>query len=208
MSPALPVRLAAAPSALERPTVTYSETAIKLAWVGIAALGYNVYEIGGKTATSSEAERTKARTRLTNEPLKEPQFVDTRIEWGIERCYTVSAVETTNGLSIEGDESASSCVTLRDTFPPSAPVGLETGSSPGAISLVWDPNVEKDLAGYYVLRGEPGTPKLTRITANPIQETSFTDMVPAGGRYVYAIEAVDTANNVSQPSEPKEEAAR
>jgi hypothetical protein len=211
ISPALPVRLAAAPSAPGRPTVTYSETRIDLAWAGIekpAAVGYNVYEIASETTARSEAEGSKARTRLTSEPVKEPQFVDTRIEWGIERCYTVRAVETTDGLSIEGDESASICVTLRDTFPPAAPVGLETGSSPGAISLVWDPNKEKDLAGYHVLRGEPGAATLTRLGTNPIQETSYTDMVPAGTRYVYAIEAVDTANNVSQPSERKEEAAR
>jgi hypothetical protein len=42
----------------------------------------------------------------------------------------------------------------------------------------------------------------------PVLETSFNDNVPAGTRYVYAVQAVDKAGNASAPSNRVEETAR
>jgi fibronectin type 3 domain-containing protein len=59
--------------------------------------------------------------------------------------------------------------------------------------LIWEPNTEKDLAGYLVLRGESGGP-LSPLTKEPIQETTYRDTtVRPGTTYEYAVVAVDNA---------------
>ncbi len=79
----------------------------------------------------------------------------------------------------------------------------------GAISLIWDPNSEKDLDGYLVLRADPSSGTLQAVTREPIHQTTFNDTTAKPGvRYVYAIVAVDKAGNVSAQSNRIEETAR
>jgi hypothetical protein len=78
----------------------------------------------------------------------------------------------------------------------------------GTISLVWDAGKEPDIAGYIVLRGAPSAAELARITPLPIQETAYTDKVPSGATYVYAVQAVDKSGNISAPSARKQETSR
>ena len=59
-----------------------------------------------------------------------------------------------------------------------------------------------------MLRGPADGDALEPITPAPIQQTFFKDSVPAGTAYVYAIQAVDAAGNVSQVSNRKQESAR
>jgi hypothetical protein len=113
--------------------------------------------------------------------------------------------------TIESDAGPVGCKTLVDTFPPAAPKGLAAIPSDGAINLIWDPNAEKDLAGYIVLRGPADAAAdapLVPLTPAPIQETRFTDTVPAGVAYVYAVKAVDAAGNASATSARVTETAR
>jgi hypothetical protein len=145
--------------------------------------------------------------RLTTAPVSQPPFNDPRVAFGEERCYTVRAVQRVAGSTIESDAPQPTCETLVDTFPPRPPTGLTTIASDGAISLIWDPSGAADLAGYHVLRGQPGG-GLTRITAAPLQETSFRDVVPSGSRAAYAVQAVDREGNASAPSPIVEDTAR
>jgi predicted small lipoprotein YifL len=223
------VPLISPPPAPPAPAVAYDETTITVTWtasgedrapdvlpshpLGVDAptLAYNVYDVPPPPAP---------RTRLTRTPLAETRYTDSRIAWGAERCFAVRAVATTGTLGIESDESPPACVTLVDTFPPAAPKGLSGVASEAAISLIWEPNSEKDLAGYLVLRGVvpggsggPGDPldnieSLAPVTATPIQATIFNDAVQPGVRYVYVIVAVDKAGNRSAPSNRFEETAR
>jgi hypothetical protein len=95
-------------------------------------------------------------------------------------------------------------VTAVDTFPPAAPTGLNAIELQGAIDLTWAVSPEPDLAGYVVLRGEPGDATLTALTAEPITETRYLDRdVRPGVRYTYAVKAVDTQ---PQPNESAESA--
>jgi fibronectin type 3 domain-containing protein len=160
-------------------------------------LAYNVYEVAG----SSE-------TQLTKSPTSETQFSDARMTWGATRCYVVRSVETVDRLAVESEATPPACVTLVDTFPPAAPKGLQAVATEGVINLIWDANTEPDLDGYILLRGIVPGGELAPVMPSPIRETAFQDRVPAGVRYVYALEAVDKAGNASQPSERVEEAAR
>jgi hypothetical protein len=215
------VPLMAPPPAPSAPTVTYDERAVTIQWTGapaasadaepdgalpsrpvgcgVPAVGYHVYEV--------KAELAEAR--LTTAPVREPLYADERIEWGAERCYTVRTVHTTGGLSVESEPAAPVCQTLRDTFAPAAPKGLITLSAQGRIDLIWDANTEKDLAGYLVLRTPAAERRFEAITPEPIPGTTFNDAVEPGILFVYAIQAVDTAGNRSEPSgESTPEAAR
>jgi hypothetical protein len=197
------------------PKIAYDERAITLTWSAAAtgegllpsyplgatapALTYQVYEVPKAPAP---------QVRLTKAPIAETTYSDPSVTFGAERCFAVRTVATMGPLSVESDEAAPSCVSLKDTFPPAAPKGLSGVASEGTISLIWDANSEKDLAGYLVLRGEAPGETMAPITPTPIQATNFNDTVPAGVRYVYAIVAVDTAGNKSALSNRFEEAAR
>jgi fibronectin type 3 domain-containing protein len=127
-------------------------------------------------------------------PLPATTFKDPRVEFGARRCYEVRSVRLAGAISVESPASQPACVTLTDTFPPSAPKSLDGVANEGAISLIWEPNTEKDLAGYVVLRGEAPGETLTPLTPAPIHETTYRDTtVKPGVTYVYVVVAVDTA---------------
>ena len=159
---------------------------------------YNVYD------TSNPDQAVK----LTAAPLEAPTYADKRIVWGEKRCYTVVAAERVEGATIESDAAPEACATLVDTFPPAAPRALKAISGEGAINLIWEPNSEKDLAGYIVLRGVEPAETLQPITPAPIVEATFNDTVRPGIVYVYAVRAVDKAGNASVPSARASETAR
>jgi hypothetical protein len=110
-------------------------------------------------------------------------------------------------MAVESNASPATCVTLTDSFAPAAPTGLNQVPSEGAITLIWNPNNEADLAGYVVLRAASGG-ALAPITPQPIQLTTYRDTVPSGERFTYAVQAIDKAGNRSASSEQVEETAR
>ena len=148
---------------------------------------------------------------LNVRPLTTPAYADSRVEFGVERCYAVSTLDVVVGLDVRSGLSPQTCVTLVDTFPPAAPEGLTAVGSDGAVSLIWQPNDEDDLAGYLVLRGVPPGETLQPLTMAPVQENTYRDTTAEPGvRYVYAVRAVDTVTppNVSPRSNQVENAAR
>jgi len=194
--------------------MTYNEQQVDLKWQPIATpapaadvlpsrplgsaaptIGYNVYDVSGATPV-----------KVNKDPLSEPAATDPRIAWDEKRCYIVRAVASVAGATVESAPTPQICDTLKDTFPPAAPKGLRSVAGEGTINLIWDPNTETDLAGYLVFRGTDGD--LTPITPQPIAETSFSDTVQAGIKYVYAVKAVDKAGNASPLSERVDETAR
>ena len=199
--------------------IAYDEAAITLTWpptvaapaaaddllpsrpIGMTArpaIAYNVYD-----TTNPDAP-----VKLTAAPLAATTYVDKRITWGENRCYSIVAAEKVEGATIESDGSTAACKTLVDSFPPAAPKDLKAISSEGAINLIWEPNGEKDLAGYIVFRGVEPAEALKPITEVPVVEPSFRDTVQPGIAYVYAVRAVDKAGNSSGPSPRVVETAR
>lgn len=131
---------------------------------------------------------------------------------GRKRCYVVRAVRGDGTQAVEGNPSEPACVVPIDDFPPDPPTRLSAVSSEGAITLMWEPNAEPDIAGYLVLRGEAGDATLTPVTDTVVTEARFTDRtVRPGVRYVYAVQAIDSRlprPNVSLESARVEETAR
>lgn len=191
--------LAAAPAPPAPVSVRYTDKVITVEWPApesSTATAFNVYEV------------KDPETRLTSDPLDARVFEDTRVEWDVERCYVVRSVATAEGLRIESAGSPPACVTFKDTFPPSAPTGLQTVPEAGAVSLIWNAVDDPNLAGYLVLRAIAPSTDLVAITNSPITETTFRDTVGGGQRVTYAVQAVDKSGNVSPASERREETPR
>lgn len=210
------VPLVPAPPAPGQPSIAYNESAVTVRWPAVTLSGmvqqpdtadvlpstpigmplptvaYHVYDV-------SPEQTAETSTKLTTMPMAEARFEDTRMTWGARRCYTVRAVEVINNLAIEGDAADVQCTTLVDTFAPAAPKGLQAVANQGSISLIWDPNGEKDLAGYLVFRGTQGVAP-QQVTPAPIEQAMLNDSVPQGVPYTYVVKAIDKAGNVSPPS--------
>ncbi len=217
------VPLIAPPAAVARPDVRYDETSLTVTWTPVGwprpvpealedpsaelLTSRPLVEATGPTLAYHVYDGKDAGMKLTSSPVSEGLFVDSRLEWGVERCYTVRTVEMVAGLTLEGEAAEVRCVTPVDTFPPAVPKGLELVPNQSAINLIWDANGEKDLAGYIVLRGA-SSDALTPVTTPPIQAPTFRDVVPAGFHGFYAVQAIDTAGNVSAASSVMDETAR
>jgi len=170
--------------------------------------GYNVYEMPA-ASTGETASPDVGLTALNRSLLTTTTFADQKIEFGTERCFVIRSQETLRSVTIESTASETACVRPVDTFAPTPPRSVAAVASEGAISLIWDPNDEGDLAGYLILRGEAPGEKLQALTTTPITETTYRDTtVRSGVAYVYAVVAVDRANNSSAQSNRVEERGR
>jgi predicted small lipoprotein YifL len=153
--------------------------------------GYHVYRI----------DKTGKISRLTQGPKAAPPYADTTFEFNQAYAYFVRSAASTSEPFLESDDSSVVKVMPLDIFPPAVPLGLTAAPGPDFITLIWDANKEKDLAGYRVWRRAEGQPDLTVLTPEPVRDTAFNDRtVEKGKRYDYAISAVDRAGNESPRS--------
>jgi hypothetical protein len=173
---------------------------------------YHVFEVPRGGPPVVETYALAFPEPLSPQPVAAPELaVPGPVRFGVERCFVVRPVDVVAEAPVLGSASEPGCVTPVDTFPPAPPQRLAAIAGVDAISLIWEPNTEADLAGYLVLRGPAPGDTLQALTPTPIRETTFRDTtVKPGERYVYAVVAVDTANpqNVSGQSNRVEESSR
>ena len=231
-SPHVAVPLTESPDPPSAPIVTYTEDEVSVAWTPPLTARLPIQEPvadgGLEAAPIVEAQRLSAFdvydvTEVADaEPTQEPRslnrvaltgtdFTVREVTFGIERCYAVRMVDSVDGMEIRSRPSAPTCVPFVDTFPPAVPRGLIAVATEGAVSLVWDANSERDLAGYLLWRGRSLDATFEPLMAEPVTETTFRDVtVEAGASYEYAVQAVDQAvpPNVSPLSDRVVERAR
>ncbi len=153
-----------------------------------AVKGYNVYRI----------EKSGKSERLNAAPVAGPTFADKTFLFGREYRYVVRASTTSVAPFLESDDSPGADVLAKDIFPPAPPAGLSAAAGPDFITLIWDANREKDLAGYRVWRKAEGGGSFVPLTKDLFLENTYTDRaVVKGRRYEYAITAVDALGNES-----------
>lgn len=227
-SPALEVPLVPPPAPPTDVKVTYAEKVLSVSWAPPAvplarpiqdqsphadglpsrsviafagSSGYNLYEVPPLSADSDSTSTAPALKPLNASLLTSTLLEDSRIEFGTERCFVVRSQETLGTVTLESAASQAACVTPVDTFAPAPPRSVAAVASQGAISLIWEPNEEADLAGYLVLRGEAPGETLQTLTPAPIADTTYRDTtIRSGVAYVYAVVAVDKASNISTQS--------
>ena len=163
--------------------------------------------VGPAAEAPPPAPIARVPVAITPEPVSATVVTDA-VEFGRERCYTVRAQRG----GVLSEPSAPACLTPIDVFPPGPPVGLAVVPSDGAINLIWEPNAERDLGGYLILRRGPGDATLRQLIDLPIGDARYRDdTVESGARYSYAVVAVDRQlprPNASAPSATVDEVAR
>jgi predicted small lipoprotein YifL len=161
--------------------------------------GYNVYRAEGEGLAQ----------RLNPELVKEEKYQDRNFVFERLYRYFVRASATELSPFVESEDSEKVEVVPKDIFPPAPPSGLVSVSVGNLISLSWDANREKDLAGYRVWRKAEGEAEFILLTPELIQENAYSDTkVEKNKRYYYAITAQDKSGNESVKSDVVSEIAK
>jgi predicted phage tail protein len=136
------------------------------------------------------------------------QYSDKNFRFGNNYRYIVRAVSLgTGGGQVESLNSNSVGVSARDIFAPAPPERPSIAPDPsfGRLAIFFAANKETDIAGYNLYRStDPNLPKdqWTKLNQSLLTRTTYQDeRVESGKTYYYYLTAVDTAGNVSNPSE-------
>lgn len=120
-----------------------------------------------------------------------PSFVDTEIEYGKTYQYFVQTIEKAGEALAESELSEVVDIKPVDTFPPAVPTGLTAVPGARSIELLWDRNIERDLAGYRLYRDG-------KRLGDTIVSPAYSDKaVRAGVTYKYQVSSIDRAGNES-----------
>jgi hypothetical protein len=214
----------AVPAAIDSLTAEVTAKGISLKWSApksapgagepAAVTEYHVYR--GEPDPAASVSIPKNAPQMTwKSPLVQiatvtsPEYLDSGFDYGKTYAYVVRSLIVAEGSPIESSDSAAAIVTPKDTFPPEAPQGLAATAIPGqtagsfAVELSWAINVEADLAGYRVYRGETEGSRGQLLTTELLPTPTYRDeSVHAGQHYWYTVTAVDRAGNESTDSGP------
>ncbi len=147
------------------------------------------------------ADAQAPETRLNQSIVQEGRFKDESIELGKTYVYSVRPVVETSSGAVEGEDGAPLEVANPDTYPPKPPAEVTAIASGEGISLVWLPNTDADLAGYWVYRSGQDK-KFQRLQDQLLVTASIIDKsVEKGQTYFYRVKAVDLKGNESEFSE-------
>ncbi len=131
----------------------------------------------------------------------EPRLEDSKFQFGLEVRYKVRAKFGDGKYVSTSKDSLPVSITPADVFPPRAPRGLVGLYSSQAIELIWNPNSEVDLAGYYVYRRE-GSGVYRRLTLEVLPTPIYRDTTIVEGRtYSYRVTGLDIKKNESLDSD-------
>jgi hypothetical protein len=170
---------------------------VRLAWrapEGEGPYSYNVYR--------SHPEEPWPELPSNAEPLAATEFLDRDVSTGERYTYCVRVALSTDRPFREGEPSETREIVAEDRFAPEAPQGVVAVQEGPAVRLFWDPNRERDLAGYRVLRSVDGG-TWRAVGPERIETPTFLDSdVRVGQELAYAVVAIDRAEpaNASERS--------
>ena len=170
-----------------RPGAANAPDAVRLTWTGEAPEFHIYRRVAGSATWVFQGNSA------------EQGFTDPLIEYGTKYEYFVQAVQKTDENKFaESDLSEVLVFQPADKFPPAIPTGLSAAAGTRSVELVWERNVDKDMAFYRLYRDGK------RVGDNLVS-ASFSDTEAEAGKvYKYQVSAVDSAGNESGLSVPIE----
>ena len=184
---------------LELKVVT-TEKALRLDWAAPSRTltGSPVEHLAGYHVYRSEKPKLESFSAVGES--NSAAFSYPHFEFGRTYRYKVRAVFKQGAQEAEGEDSDAYQVTPRDVFPPDPPQRLTALYTVGAVELIWNANLEPDLAGYRVYRREAGRP-FQQINKELLPTPIYRDATVEPQRhYFYQVTAVDWSGNESKPS--------
>ena len=159
---------------------------VLLQWTEREDARYHVY----RTLRGNE---TWPETPLGTGAVDAGRYLDRTTETGQVYRYLIRETHDGERPYRESADSKTIEVLARDLFPPRAPSGLVGVQEGLAVRLFWNPNEERDLAGYRVFRRRDGGP-WRPAGPDPLEGARFLDDdVAVGERLEYRVSAVDGA---------------
>lgn len=149
-----------------------------------------------------QGETPGAYINVNKSPITEAKYEETLPKNVRNKfVYRVIAVDTNFNRS---NPSNNSLAQMPDVVPPQTPLIKSIVSDTTQAVVAWLPNVESDLKGYNIYRSlENDSLNLQKVNfqITPSNVSQYTDRnVKPGAAYVYYVEAVDDAGNVSLKS--------
>ena len=148
------------------------------------------------------------------DPEAEGFYLDKTFAWETKYDYRITSVTLVHSqginMTVDGDDSKPVQTFTRDVYPPAQPTGLQAvfssvGQKP-FVDLTWAPNMESDMAGYYVFRRVEGG-EAVKLNQQLTPVPSYRDATAAPGKtYLYSVSAVDARGNESPRSAEAREA--
>ena len=137
--------------------------------------------------------------------MTETQFADQAFAFGEEYTYVVRAVSLgTGGNPVESLNSNSAQITPVDKFAPATPGRISVGPATNRLSIFWAANTERDVVGYNLYRSTDANLPLdqwTKTQPRALDRTTYQRLRADGHQVFLLLTAVDSAGNVSKPSE-------
>jgi hypothetical protein len=181
-------------------SVAPTEKALSLSWQAPtrALSGAPVAHLAGYRVYRNEKPKPDSFNVIGES--KDPALLDPHFEFGRTYSYKVRAVFKQGTQEAESEDAEPVELTPKDIFPPQTPQGLTALYTVGAVELIWNANLEPDLAGYNVYRRQDGKPS-QRVNKDLVRTPIYRDpAIEAQGHYFYRVTAVDLSGNESKPS--------
>lgn len=136
---------------------------------------------------------------LNQRPTGAPLYMDAGLVNGRTYLYEVRKVRDSKGVLMEG-EGVKISATPRDKTAPDAPAKVKAQKKGATITITWNENTEKDLAGYNVYRIMGSS--AVKLNKELLKENRFLDRNAPDYRFIaYYVTAVDNAGNESESSQ-------
>jgi len=175
-------------------TASAAQDGVELTWT-----------VASEELTGLRVYRRAIRAEEFDQPIKKiaadvETYTDLTAVYGHDYAYSITAIAQDTPL-LESRLAAPVEIRYEDSFAPQTPEGLVALAGADGVRLLWKSIDDTGLEGYVIYRQERGT-ELERITATPVTDSEFVDTgVTAGRTYSYVVRAIDTAGNLSPPSE-------
>jgi len=141
---------------------------------------------------AADAERFEVP--LNVEPLAGTEYLDVTAKTGEAYRYTARVVLTPGRPWREGSPGEVVDILVVDHFAPAQVEGLVAVQEGAAVRLFWNPNHERDLAGYRLYR-QSREGGWRRIGSAPLVQPSFLDKdIRTGQKLSYRVSAIDGAD--------------